>query len=236
MMSKTVYILGPMRGIPLYNFPAFDAMRDAVNAMPGLLAVSPADIDRASGYDPSAELPDHDWREIPTELMLGDIVRRDVEAAMGCAAYVCLPGWEASTGARAEKALLEWTGAEDLTPQFVAPQFVAPVTVCVEAERLTHGDRHAAYGHPLDNFQITVDLINARFRNKISKPFVPEDFAEIMILAKIARQANAHKRDNPVDIAGYANTLQMVKDERARRMGSQKLEMGMPTNHTKGNE
>ena len=86
-------------------------------------------------------------------------------------------------------------------------------TICQEAQKLTTGDRAASYGCPLDNFQITVNLINARFGTKFS----PEDFAEIMILCKIARQANAAKRDNMVDIAGYANTHQMAIDERNRR-------------------
>ena len=87
-------------------------------------------------------------------------------------------------------------------------------TICEEAQRLTHGDRNNDYGHPLDNFQVTVDLINARFGTS----FKPEEFPEIMILVKLGRQANASKRDNLVDIAGYANTYGMIGDERDKRL------------------
>lgn len=86
-------------------------------------------------------------------------------------------------------------------------------TICEEAQRLTHGDRGDDYGHPVDNFQITVDMINARFGTE----FTAQDFAEIMILCKIGRQANASKRDNMVDIAGYANTYGMIADELLKR-------------------
>jgi hypothetical protein len=86
-------------------------------------------------------------------------------------------------------------------------------SVCQEAQEITTGERAASYGHPFDNFTRTVNLINARFDTK----FTPEDFAEIMILCKIARQAQANKRDNLVDVAGYANTHQMVIDERYKR-------------------
>ena len=90
-------------------------------------------------------------------------------------------------------------------------------TVCQEAQRITHSDRNASYGHPLDNFGITIDMLNARFRNKLKEPLTIEEFAEIQIICKLGRQANASKRDNMVDIAGYANTHQMVIDERNRR-------------------
>ena len=49
-MSKRLYIAGPMRGIPQYNFPVFDAARDKAIAL-GWDAVSPADLDRANGFD-----------------------------------------------------------------------------------------------------------------------------------------------------------------------------------------
>lgn len=38
-----------------------------------------------------------------------------------------------------------------------------------------------------------------------------------MIGVKISRQCNAPRRDNMVDAAGYAATVQMCVDERARR-------------------
>ena len=88
-------------------------------------------------------------------------------------------------------------------------------TVLEEAQRHIYGDRNGAYGHPLPNFQLTVDLINARFADKLKTPFEAEDFAIIMILCKVARDANRYTRDNIVDIAGYAGCIQRIKDRKA---------------------
>lgn len=204
-MKETVYILGPMRGIPYFNFPAFDTQREILE-LQGHTAVSPADIDRNNGFN-AFDLPDGwDWDTLPDWLKMKVIIKRDIDAVQQCTAYVTLDGWEKSAGARAEKALLDWMGSKWLN----AP---AKETVCQEAQRLTHSDRNSSYGHPLDNFGITVAMLNARFGTKFSV----EDFAEIQIICKLGRQANASKRDNLVDIAGYANTHQMVIDERNRR-------------------
>jgi hypothetical protein len=43
-----VYIAGPMRGIPEFNFPAFDAA--ARGRAMGLEIISPAELDRAHGF------------------------------------------------------------------------------------------------------------------------------------------------------------------------------------------
>lgn len=111
-----VYILGPMRGFTLYNFPAFDDMavrlRDA-----GYEPVNPAELDREeTGFNPYALGTDHDWSKLPASLSLSDIIQRDTKAIQECAAYVALPGWEKSVGATAEKALLDWQNAIRLDP------------------------------------------------------------------------------------------------------------------------
>lgn len=106
-----IYIAGPMRGIPLFNFPAFDAMEKTLK-LAGDTVVNPAQIDRDSGLDPE-ELPDnHNWWEVPDGLSLGDIVTRDVHALKSCDAIYLLNGWENSQGANAEKAVAEWLGLE----------------------------------------------------------------------------------------------------------------------------
>lgn len=94
-----------------------------------------------------------------------------------------------------------------------------PITVLDEANKLVHGNRNVDYGHPLDNFATTATLINGYIEGKYKTTIrlSPEDVAVIMILVKAARLANAFKRDSIVDIAGYAETLQMVIDERDRR-------------------
>lgn len=86
-----------------------------------------------------------------------------------------------------------------------------------EARRIVYGDRSEAYGHPRENMQLIADLwnvyinanvkINDTFENiKISA----EDVAMLMILVKVARNVNKSKRDNLVDIAGYAAVADRV--------------------------
>ena len=111
----TVYVLGKMRGVPLYNFPAFDDMAARLRAA-GHVAINPADLDRQAGFDPVKLSPEHDWDTIPEQLSLQEVIDRDLKWLRGCDAYVALEGWEKSRGASAEKPLLDWQGSIRLDP------------------------------------------------------------------------------------------------------------------------
>lgn len=108
-MSKRVYILGPMRGIPYYNFLAFDAARDSL-LRHGCVVESPADGDRYAGFDGLKCPPDTDWSAIPRDFDGPACVARDLTAIQRCTHYHALPGWANSTGARAEQAVCAWIG------------------------------------------------------------------------------------------------------------------------------
>lgn len=103
-MSKPirVYISGPMRGVPHYNFPAFDKARDSLRAF-GYDAVSPSDLDRKLyGFD-AMELPDDfDWLSNPLPVSSEDVLGTDVRVVKTCHAVLRLPGWGQSAGARRE--------------------------------------------------------------------------------------------------------------------------------------
>lgn len=105
-----VYIAGPMRGIPLYNFPAFDKAHFDLRRQ-GHDVKDPAKMDRIlDGLYPERLPAGHDWNEIPEGFDFEKCVTRDIEAVRWCDAIYMLDGWEKSTGARAEKALAEWCG------------------------------------------------------------------------------------------------------------------------------
>ena len=104
-----IYIAGPMRGIPYYNFPAFDAMQ-ALLEKDGVLCVNPANLDREIGFEAMELPPDTDWTAIPDGFDFAACVDRDVREVRRCDAIMMLDGWEKSSGARAEKALAEWEG------------------------------------------------------------------------------------------------------------------------------
>lgn len=87
------------------------------------------------------------------------------------------------------------------------------MNILEEANGLVHGDRQAAYGHPLDDFSRTAKLWSAILGHEVT----PEQVGLCMCAVKISRQVNKPKRDNLVDLAGYAATVQMVLDEQYKR-------------------
>ncbi len=75
-----------------------------------------------------------------------------------------------------------------------------------EVDALIHGDRNLSYGTPTQNFQDTATVWNVQFRHLLAdgRQFEPADVARAMIGLKIVRMIAADKRDNWLDIAGYA--------------------------------
>ena len=72
----------------------------------------------------------------------------------------------------------------------------------------TVGARRATYGPPKQHFAKTVAAINAIFAHKLCQPLTEADWAQIMILDKLARhQGTSKSSDTPVDLAGYAACL-----------------------------
>jgi hypothetical protein len=103
------YIAGKMRGVKLYNFPAFDAAAADLRSH-GIEVVSPAELDRAAGFDPVNLPDDWDWSTLPEDFALRHAAERDLSAILKCDAIHLLPGWQESKGARAERAVAEWIG------------------------------------------------------------------------------------------------------------------------------
>jgi hypothetical protein len=89
-----------MRGYPRYNFDAFEAAALDLESR-GIKIISPHRMDLEIGFDPAGSLDGFD---------LHGAIRRDIEAIISTEACIFLPGWDKSTGARAEKAISEWAG------------------------------------------------------------------------------------------------------------------------------
>jgi hypothetical protein len=87
------------------------------------------------------------------------------------------------------------------------------MNILEEANRLVHGRRGEDYGHPFDDFSRTAKMWSAILGTNVT----PEQVGLCMIAVKISRQCNLPKIDNLIDIAGYAETVQMVIDERKIR-------------------
>lgn len=101
-----LYLAGPMRGIPFFNYPAFHqaaaALRDA-----GHHVFSPAERD---GERHGGDISNPTGSETEAARLFGFSIRAAMEDDL---VWICrhaegialLPGWDASKGAQAERAL-----------------------------------------------------------------------------------------------------------------------------------
>ena len=197
MTNPSIYIAGPMRGYPRFNFDAFHEAEADLKAK-GYLPLSPAKADEENGFDASKE---HTF----TQADMMAFMRRDFEMIMRADALAVLPGWEKSTGATAEVGLARWKGI----PVYRYPDMVKleDEDVLEEALRITRGDRQNQYGPPDQDFQRTADMWSALK----GVTFTKKEVAMFMILLKCSRQTHQDKRDNWVDIAGYARCGNLCK-------------------------
>ena len=85
--------------------------------------------------------------------------------------------------------------------------------VLMEANSLVHGDRNDDYGHPLDDFTRIAKMWSAILNVDVSA----QQVGLCMCALKISRECNKPKRDNLVDLAGYAETIDMCNAEAEKR-------------------
>lgn len=84
-------------------------------------------------------------------------------------------------------------------------------SILLEAEDLTNGARQRDYGHPLDDYRKVAGLWSI----VLDTPVSPSQAVMCMICVKLSRELNRPKRDNRVDMAGYANCLDKIEQRLA---------------------
>lgn len=112
-----VYLAGPMRGIPQFNFPAFDYAATKLRAV-GFEVFSPAENDRKTIPNIEEKLNiwcfktgDGEQLKRETGFSIRDAMRDDTHyICVHADAIALLPGWEKSSGATAEHALAKALG------------------------------------------------------------------------------------------------------------------------------
>lgn len=75
-------------------------------------------------------------------------------------------------------------------------------SVLLEAHRIVNGDRDTDYGDSNSNLTNIATIASA-----IGQPIDAVGVAKVMIAVKLAREGYRHKRDNLVDLCGYAELL-----------------------------
>ena len=221
--QSRIYISGPMTGCPNLNFPAFHAAAERFRKA-GWDVANPAenfggrtdlpreaylraDVTMLAGCDAIALLPG--WPEshgATLEYLLAGELGLEIYDAETMQPAKGLPDATVVLEAPAEATGLPhgWriVGADDEPPE----------SVLDEAKRITTADRQSDYGHPRDDFARTAALWTAILARHLrdGEALTAMDVPLCMIVLKVARQTHRHKRDNLVDIAGYARTAAMV--------------------------
>lgn len=110
-MKKKIYIAGPMRGYPYWNFLAFDDAQARWEA-DGWHVFNPAVLCRALGYagfDDADAIPECREKGRPH---LKHVMSSDIACLYAADAVALLPGWERSKGAAVEVAVGVFLGLE----------------------------------------------------------------------------------------------------------------------------
>lgn len=191
--GQKIYIAGPMRGIPLFNFPAFDNAAEEIRSVGGI-PFNPAEMDRSAGFNPESLPASTDWRDVAAlGFDMDAAIERDLDAIRASDAIYMLDGWQRSHGASTEHAVAVWAGKK------VYYQSTPTEDVLHEAIRITSGDRNAQYGDPNIDFERTAGM----WQSYLQHPISTHDVAWMMVMLKASRNRHQAKRDNYVDAAGY---------------------------------
>lgn len=187
-----IYISGQMTGMPDLNRVAFNEVEEKLTKK-GYIVYNPVK------YGDEKK----DSRE--------ELMKKDFELILDSDKVVVLPNWENSWGA-----VLEVTFAREigLPIEDVDGNPVAYIPPLVEAQKIINADRQWDYGHPIDDYSRTANM----WGEIMGKEGLSAYQAVLgMIAVKISREVHKPKRDNRLDIAGYAGCLEKIALEEERR-------------------
>lgn len=104
MRQKSIYIAGPMSGIPNFNFPAFFAAQRELESR-GWKVFNPAEKDQEKTLNPEAVAAGDAKLAVATGFDFREAYLWDVTKIIQGNGIYMLDGWEKSPGARGEHAV-----------------------------------------------------------------------------------------------------------------------------------
>lgn len=144
-----IYLAGPMSNIPYFNYPAFDAEAKHLRSL-GHEVFNPAEHDVAT-YGADISNPTGSVEQAIAEYGFDRAAALKADLSWICDhadAIVLLPGWEKSSGAKAELALADALGLRVFGPDLTArPLLGVPAidgTTFDEAHKILDGMTDAA--------------------------------------------------------------------------------------------
>ena len=216
--TNTFYLSGPMTGHDDFNFPKFHQVAKMLRKS-GYSVFNPAE-----SFEGRTDLAWTTYMEADYDAILDSsavMVMEGWESSIGCVMELLVA---VSTGKNVflykndgnHKRLFKDTDnarqiVTDIMNMHVAgsepktgtPQNIDNETILEEAQRLVHGDRGSAYGHPYDDFSRTAKIWSAILGYDVT----PAEVSLCMVGLKISREVNKPKRDNRVDGAGYLSLI-----------------------------
>jgi hypothetical protein len=130
-----------------------------------------------------------------------------MDAAYGII-VVKLPGWEESRGVlheieyfgKAGKPIVYLAHNAQELPPMLKEDCKPQEDLLIEAYAITHRSRNEDYGPPEEDLERTAKIWSVLFGRK----FTGAEVAMAMITVKLSREVHRPKRDNALDMAGYA--------------------------------
>ena len=139
--------------------------------------------------------------------------------------FGCAPSLGASITPFTHSPAIHWgkvpteIGIDDRVKKPIAPFSIAPKpeSILAEAERIVNGERAADYGDSTANMErigkITELCLSQAEWAKLDSRSIPATVvAKILMAVKLGREAHTHKRDNLVDLCGYAEILNRAQE------------------------
>jgi hypothetical protein len=191
---RSIYISGPMTGLPQYNYPAFFEVENILKSKykfnKNLVILNPARIDDGSEYKFNHSRAYY--------------IRKSIEMLLKATDIYVLKGWQDSEGAKLEIAI-----AKELKLRFIKEPVddIYDDDIFELAKKLVTNDRLQQYGHPSKNFKDIGRIWGAILQiDDISASKV----ALMMAGLKLARESFLPKKDNRVDAVGYLHIADML--------------------------
>ena len=81
-------------------------------------------------------------------------------------------------------------------------------SILSEAEEIVNGIRHSDYGDPVESFERIAKTASMIAGRDLS----PNECCAVLMAVKLVRESFAHKRDNLIDLCGYAYIMNEIKE------------------------
>lgn len=86
-------------------------------------------------------------------------------------------------------------------------------SILSEAEEIVNGSRHSDYGDAKESFSRIATIASVMTGKELS----PDDCCAVMMAVKLVRESFNHKRDNLVDLCGYAHIMNEIVESEKKK-------------------